>query len=191
MLFDVPLLPGLSFREELLSEPEETGLIEAIDRTELTPFRFQGWTGKRLTHTFGWRYDFDDRRFEQAEPLPGWLLGARAKVAALAGIVETEFVHALVSRYDPGAPIGWHRDRPHFDIVAGISLGSETTLRFRRREPSGFRRASLVLQPRSAYVLAHEARSEWEHSIAPAERLRYSITFRTLSSKGLAAARAD
>lgn len=191
MLFDVPLLPGLSFREELLSEPEETGLIEAIDRTELTPFRFQGWTGKRLTHTFGWRYDFDDRRFEQAEPLPGWLLGARAKVAALAGIVETEFVHALVSRYDPGAPIGWHRDRPHFDIVAGISLGSETTLRFRRREASGFRRASLVLSPRSAYVLAHEARSEWEHSIAPAERLRYSITFRTLSSKGLAAARAD
>lgn len=191
MLFDAPLLPGLYFREELLSESQEAGLIEAIGRTELTPFRFQGWTGKRLTHTFGWSYDFDNRSFEQTEPLPDWLLGARAKVATLAGVAEAEFVHALVSRYDPGAPIGWHRDRPHFDIVAGISLESDATLRFRLREASGFRRASLFLPPRSAYVLSGEARSEWEHSIAPAESLRFSITFRTLSSKGLSAARAN
>lgn len=189
MLFETPLLPGLSFREQLLSESEETGLIDAIGRTGLTPFRFQGWTGKRLTHTFGWRYDFDDHIFEQAEPIPGWLLGARAKIATLAGVADAEFVHALVSRYDPGAPIGWHRDRTHFDIVAGISLGSEATLRFRRREASGFRRASLFLPPRSAYVLAGEARGEWEHSIAPTKRLRFSITFRTLSSKGRNAAR--
>jgi alkylated DNA repair dioxygenase AlkB len=105
----------------------------------------------------------------------------------VAALPPEQFVHALVTRYDPGAPIGWHRDRPHFGTVAGVSLGSETTLRFRKREGAAFRRAGLVLPPRSAYVLADEARTEWEHSIAPARQLRYSITFRTLSAKGKAA----
>lgn len=187
MLFDTPLLPGLIFREDLLGPDEEETLIAYIDRLDLTPFRFQGWTGKRLTRTFGWRYDFDDRSFEPVEPLPEWLSGLRAKAAGVAALPPEQFVHALVTRYDPGAPIGWHRDRPHFGTVAGVSLGSETTLRFRKREGAAFRRAGLVLPPRSAYVLADEARTEWEHSIAPARQLRYSITFRTLSAKGKAA----
>lgn len=189
MLFDSPPLPGLSFREELISKREEARLVEVIGRMELTPFRFQGWAAKRLTRTFGWRYDFDDCSFYQSDALPEWLLGARARVALFAGVAENDFVHALVTRYDPGAPIGWHRDRPHFDTVAGISLASEATLRFRRRSGKGFQRASIQLPPRSAYVLRCEARNEWEHSIAPAERLRYSITFRTLSEKGRTLAR--
>lgn len=189
MLFELPLLPGLDFREEFISIEEEAELIDRIDETDLSPFRFQGWTGKRLTRTFGWRYDFDDRSFEPVEPLPDWLLPLREAAAGFAGIPAARFVHALVTRYDPGTPIGWHRDRPHFGTVAGISLGSEAILRFRKREGSSFRRFSLTLPPRSAYLLAGEVRSEWEHSIAPAEQLRFSITFRTLSEKGRAAAR--
>jgi alkylated DNA repair dioxygenase AlkB len=37
------------------------------------------------------------------------------------------------------------------------------------------------LQPRSIYILAGEARTDWEHSIPPLNALRYSITFRTLA----------
>ena len=189
MLFDLPLLPGLRFRDELIGREEESALIAQVERTGLSPFRFQGWTGKRQTKTFGWRYDFDDRSFEPVEPLPEWLVGLRAQASGFAEIAPDEFVHALVIRYDPGAPIGWHRDRSQFGTVVGVSLRSEAVLRLRKREGSGFRRFSLTLPPRSAYVLAGEVRSEWEHSIAPAEQLRFSITFRTLSDKGRAAAR--
>jgi alkylated DNA repair protein (DNA oxidative demethylase) len=188
MLFDLPLLPGLRFREELLGGDEEAALISEIGRIDLSPFRFQGWTGKRMTRTYGWRYDFDDRSFQPVEEIPEWMGGLREKAARFAGLDAAQFVHALVTRYDHGAPIGWHRDRPNFGTVVGISLGSEAVLRFRKSEGSSFRRFSLTLPPRSAYMLSGEARHEWEHSIAPAERLRFSITFRTLSDKGLAAA---
>jgi len=187
MLIDAPLVPGLSFTEELITPDEEGELIANIASLELLPFRFQGWTGKRMTRTFGWRYDFDDRSFAPVDPLPKWLLPLRERAASFAELPSSDFVHALVTRYDPGAPIGWHRDRPQFGEVVGVSLGSPATLRFRIRGGSGFRRASLELPPRSAYHLSGEARGDWEHSIAPAVQLRFSITFRTLSEKGRAA----
>ena len=95
----------------------------------------------------------------------------------------------LLARYDPGAGIGWHRDRPQFEDVVGISLGSAAVMRFRQRSPDGFRRAKVHLEPRSAYLLSGEVRHEWEHSIAPSDRLRFSITFRSLSEKGKVASR--
>jgi DNA oxidative demethylase len=190
MLFDAPILPGLAYRERLIDEQQEAALIAAIERIDLSPFRFQGWTGKRLTRTFGWLYDFDDRSFEPTGPLPDWLIPLRDLAAEFGGVGPDDFVHALVTRYDPGTAIGWHRDRPQFGKVVGVSLANAATLRFRRRTGSGFLRANLELEPRSAYLLSGEARQEWEHSIAPAERLRYSITFRTLSDRGRAAANA-
>lgn len=48
-LFDTPLLPGLATRAALITPDEERMLIDRIDATDLEPFRFQGWTGKRLT----------------------------------------------------------------------------------------------------------------------------------------------
>jgi alkylated DNA repair protein (DNA oxidative demethylase) len=188
MLFDAPILPGLAYCDDLVGRDEEAALIAAIERIGLSPFRFQGWTAKRLTHTFGWRYDFDDRSFAPAGPLPDWLLSLRDRAAAFGRIASDDFVHALVTRYDSGAAIGWHRDRPQFGKVVGISLAGAATLRFRRRIGGGFQRANLEVAPRSAYLLSGEAREQWEHSISPAERVRFSITFRTLSGRGRAAA---
>jgi alkylated DNA repair dioxygenase AlkB len=37
--------------------------------------------------------------------------------------------------------------------------------------------------PRSAYLLRGPARFDWEHSIPPLDRLRYSVTFRTFRPK--------
>ncbi len=190
MLFDAPLIPGLDYRGELIDPPEEARLIATIDELDLSPFKFQGWTGKRLTRTFGWRYDFDDRSFAPVEPMPDWLLPLRDKAGAFGGIDPHEFVHALVTRYDPGVGIGWHRDRPQFGRVVGISLAGPALLRFRQRTDAGFRRASLELQPRSAYLLSGEVREHWEHGIAAHNSLRHSITFRTLSERGRAAANA-
>src|SRR6476660_8651473 len=104
-------------------------------------------------------------RFAPTEPLLAWLLPLRAKAARFANISAEDLVQALFIRYDPGAGIGWHRDRPVFEHVVGISLGAPATMRFRRRRAGGFDRASAELGPRSIYHLSGEARHKWEHSI--------------------------
>ena len=186
-LFDTAPVPGLSLAADIVTPAEETALIAHIDDSDLSPFRFQGWLGKRLTHSFGWRYDFDTAQFAATEPLPGWLLPLREKAAAFAKMAPEDFVQALLIRYDPGAGIGWHRDRPLFEHVVGVSLGNAAVLRLRRRVERGFERASAELAPRSIYHLSGEVRHEWEHSIAPMEVPRWSVTFRSLSEKGRAA----
>jgi len=183
-LFAPPLLAGLGYAEALVDAHEEAALIEALAATELAPFRFQGWTGKRLTTSFGWRYDFDDASFAETAPLPDWLLPLRDKTAGFARLEPEALMQFLVTRYDPGAGIGWHRDRPVFEDVIGVSLGAPAVLRLRRRTEGGFERRTLPLAPRSAYHLSGEARHEWEHSIAPIDATRWSITFRSLSDKG-------
>jgi alkylated DNA repair dioxygenase AlkB len=183
-LFDTPLIAGLELRDGFINESEHDELVAYLSALDLEPFRFHGWLGNRKTRTFGWRYDFDDASFAPAEPIPDWLHPLRANAAGLAGVEPKDFAHVLLARYDPGAGIGWHRDRPQFDKVVGISLGAPAVMRFRQRTDSGFRRANVPLGSRSAYLLAGAVRHDWEHSIAPAKALRFSITFRTLSDKG-------
>ena len=183
-LFAEPLLDGLEYRQDFISRNEEAALIEHLQAMDLAPFRFHGWTGNRKTQSYGWRYDFDDASFQPTEPIPPWLEPLRDKAAMPAGVKPDEIAHALIARYDPGAGIGWHKDRSVFDRVVGVSLGSSATLRFRQRVGSGFRRFSLPVEPRSAYLLSGEARHDWEHRIVPGEELRFSITFRSLSDLG-------
>lgn len=187
-LFGSSIIPGLALSEYFVSADEEQALIGRIDGTELTPFRFRQWTGKRLTRSFGWSYDFETGRFAPAEPIPGWLDPLRVHAAGFAGLEPAALVQALLIRYDPGAVIGWHRDRPVFEHVIGVSLGSPAVLRFRRRAGPRFARASVLLEPRSIYHLSGEVRHEWEHSIAELPLSRWSVTFRSLSAMGAAAA---
>jgi DNA oxidative demethylase len=184
LLFETPLIAGLRYEQEVIGKDEERVLIERLSHLGLTPFRFHGWIGNRKTQTFGWRYDFDDASFAPADPVPQWLDSLRATAAEFAGVAPADFVHVLLARYDPGAGIGWHRDRDLFDKVVGVSLNTPATLRFRQRGGGGFKRATLEVAPRSAYLVSGEARYDWEHSIAPGQALRFSITFRTLSQKG-------
>ena len=183
-LFDAPPIAGLAYRDEAIGAAHEEMLLEHLIAADLSPFRFHGWLGNRKTQSFGWRYDFDDASFSEAEAVPDWLAPLRQAAAAFAGVRPDEFVHVLLARYDPGAGIGWHRDRDVFEKVVGFSLMTPAALRFRRRKPGGFDRARIEVAPRSAYLLSGESRWEWEHSIAPGNQLRFSITFRTLSEKG-------
>ena len=183
-LFGEPRLAGLSQADAIVTPPEERALIASINAAALSPFRFHGWLGRRLTVSYGWRYDFDDASFTLSEPIPDWLLPLRERAARFAGLQPEELEQALLIRYDPGAGIGWHRDRPVFEHVLGISLGASAVMRFRRHKPGGFDRASVLLTPRSIYRLTGEARHEWEHSIAAMAAPRWSITFRSLSEKG-------
>jgi DNA oxidative demethylase len=183
-LFGEHGLPGLSQAGAIVAADEEQTLIASIDASPLSPFQFHQWQGKRLTATYGWNYDVDDGSFTPAEAIPDWLLSVRAKAARFAGLPPDELAQALLIRYDPGAGIGWHRDRPVFEHVLGISLGAPATMRFRRRRRGGFDRAAALLAPRSIYHLTGEVRHQWEHSIAPMDATRWSITFRSISERG-------
>jgi alkylated DNA repair protein (DNA oxidative demethylase) len=183
-LFDAPIVPGFSAKEAFVSATEEAELIGHIEAENLSPFRFHQWTGKRQTCSFGWSYDFENGSFGSAESLPAWLQSIKVRAAAFAGLTPEDLVQALLIRYDPGAGIGWHKDRPVFEHVVGISLGSAATLRLRRRRPAGFDRTHAELAPRSIYHLSNEVRHQWEHSIAPMETPRWSVTFRSLSAAG-------
>jgi DNA oxidative demethylase len=172
------LLPGLQLWPDFVSCEEERALERAVDATPLAPFQFGQWQGKRLTASFGHAYDFGRGRLEDAPRFPDWLQQLAQRVSVLCG--GAQFVQGLVIRYDPGAQIGWHRDRPQFGAVAGLSLTSAARLRLRRRNAAGFERRTVELPQRSLYLLDGEARWEWEHSIGPAVETRRSITLRTL-----------
>jgi alkylated DNA repair dioxygenase AlkB len=175
-----PLVPGLMLVEEAIPPSLEADLAARIDAAPLKPFQFGQWQGKRLTANYGSAYDYQRGQVAEAPPLPDWLLDLRGLVAPLVGRQPEDFVQGLLIRYDPGAGIGWHRDRPQYGEVMGLSLSAPATLRLRRRAGERFERRSIEIAPRSLYLLSGEVRSEWQHSISPMETTRRSITFRTL-----------
>jgi len=194
-LFGAPpartLPEGLVYRDGVLTSDDEQTLLARLPTLPFAPFEFQGFLGNRRTVSFGWHYAFDGSGLRETEPIPDWLRPARDRAAAFAGLEADALVHLLVIEYAPGAGIGWHRDRPVFGDVVGLSLGAPARLRFRRRiatDGSGsatakWERVNLIAQPRSAYLLRGAARDEWEHSLPELEALRYSLTFRTLRAQ--------
>jgi alkylated DNA repair dioxygenase AlkB len=175
---------GFRYAPDILTPAEEAALLAELEPLGFKPFQFYGYLGHRETVSFGWRYDYNDRSLKQAEPLPAWLETARLKAEAFASLPPDSLVQVLINRYAAGTTIGWHRDRPDFDVVVGISLLSPAVLRLRlRREDGAFERRALTVEPRSAYVLDGPSRRRWEHSLRPVEALRYSITFRSLTRK--------
>jgi alkylated DNA repair dioxygenase AlkB len=182
-----PDLPeGMIYRRELVAPDEEKALAAQMARLPFARFQFHGFEGNRRTVSYGFHYAFDGSGLRETAPIPDWLLPVRGKAAALAGLPPEALEHALLIEYAPGAGIGWHRDRPVFGDVVGISLLAPARLRFRRKAGSKWERRNVVAEPRSAYVLRGPARTEWEHSIPALDAPRYSITFRTLRERGAA-----
>jgi alkylated DNA repair dioxygenase AlkB len=171
---------GLRYAPALISPQEEAALAERLREVPFQAFAFHGFEGRRRTHSYGWRYVFDGSGLQPAEPMPDWLLPLRAKAAGWAGVAPEALAHVLLTEYEAGAAIGWHRDRSVFGEVVGISLLAPARLRFRRRAGARWDRWALIAEPRSAYHLTGPARTEWEHSIPAMDALRYSITFRTM-----------
>jgi alkylated DNA repair dioxygenase AlkB len=180
-LFGGPRLPeGFRYAPELITPVEEQELLERIRALPFKPFEFQGYTGKRRVVSFGWKYDFTERKLEPRDDIPDFLLPLREKAAAFAEIPAADLQQALVTEYEVGAPIGWHRDKAVFGDVIGISLLSAVPFRLRREVGGKWERVTITAEPRSVYLLRGSSRTEWEHSIPPVDQLRYSVTFRNL-----------
>jgi alkylated DNA repair protein (DNA oxidative demethylase) len=164
-----------------LTVEHERALLDKLERLDFAEIRMHGVVAKRTARHFGMDYDYERRvPLAAAEPLPGWLEPVRAHGAALAGVEPEELVETLVQRYPEGAQIGWHRDAPQFGTVVGVSLLGPSRMRFRRDVGGVRRQHEVLLESRSGYVLAGEARTAWQHHVPPTKNLRYSITFRTL-----------
>lgn len=173
-------LAGFRLMEDVVSSDAQADFVAIAQNLPFAPFDFRGFKGARRTVSFGSRYDFSRSRIEAADAMPEWLRPLRAAAAAFAGVPDTDLVQALITEYPPGAGIGWHRDRPEYGRIVGLSFASDCILRFRRPKAGGWRRRSIPLRPGSVYLLDGPARHAWQHSISPGVQLRYSITFRTL-----------
>jgi alkylated DNA repair dioxygenase AlkB len=178
----MPTLPaGLFYHPDAITADYESRLLAEIADLPFKEFQFHGFEGKRRVVSFGWRYDFNEHRALLSDPIPSFLRDVCDKIKAATGFVFSGLEQVLVTEYAPGAPIGWHKDRPVFGDVMGLSLASACSFRLRKALANGkWQRATLRLEPRSAYSLSGEARREWEHSIPPVDALRYSLTFRNL-----------
>jgi alkylated DNA repair dioxygenase AlkB len=177
----IELPAGMRYQSNLISGDEEQELVQDLPMLPFKEFEFHGFLGKRRVVSFGWRYAFDGSGLHKAEVIPDFLLPLRDRAAHFADVPSSALEHVLLIEYPPGAGIGWHRDRPAFNDVIGISLLAPCTFRLRRKSGAKWERRSLTAEPRSAYLLRGPSRTEWEHSVPPLERLRYSITFRSLS----------
>jgi alkylated DNA repair dioxygenase AlkB len=177
------LLPeGLHYAAEFISPAVERELIDHISALPLQPFQFGAYEGKRRVASFGFRYDYTLKRLQRAEPMPSWLGPLIGTVEAFGGS-STRIQQVLCTEYDTGVGIGWHRDKPHFDRIFGLSLGSSCKFRFRRPSGDKWQRYTLDAEPRSLYGMSGESRMIWEHSIPGVEAPRYSITFRTMADR--------
>ena len=178
---DDPLPHGLVYRPDFLTREEEASLLAMLPDLPFQEARFQQYTARRRVVRFGALYDEEAGEWTDGPPLPEAIAVYRARVGAWLGLPAAEFVHALVTEYRTGTPIGWHRDKPHYGIVAGISLASSCRMRFRPLTAPDDRRAAIALPlaPRSLYVMRDAIRWQWQHHIPPTKALRYSITFRT------------
>jgi alkylated DNA repair dioxygenase AlkB len=171
---------GFLYQKDFVWADEEAGLVTHIEKLSLKEFEFHGYLGKRRTASFGWHYDFGGGTLDRAERIPGFLLHLRERAARFAGLTPDDFPHVLITEYSPGTPIGWHRDKTVFEDIVGVSLLSRCRFRFRRKTATGWARHTVLLEPRSVYLLRGQVRNGWEHSIPPVDHLRYSITFRSL-----------
>ena len=174
-------LAGFKYHDEFIDREHEHRLVEHIRELPFREFDFHGYKGKRRVVSFGWQYEYSGAgALRKAREIPPFLLGLQEFAASFAGLEANDFQHALVTEYGPGAGIGWHRDKPVFGKVVGVSLLAPCVLRFRKRMKKGdkWERVNVFAKPRSAYLLSAAARSEWQHSILRVDSLRYSITFR-------------
>lgn len=176
-------LPGFAYQPAFITREEESALLDIIRELPLQEAKFQQYTARRRTVRYGTEYDPRAKAPDAAPGIPEFLFPLRDKVARWIELPAENFVHGLVTEYRPGTPLGWHRDAPDYEAIAGVSLGGACRMRLRPYQPGERHKKeeviSLELEPRSAYQIRDKARWGWQHSIAATKQFRYSITFRT------------
>jgi alkylated DNA repair dioxygenase AlkB len=177
---------GLAYREEFITVNEERDLVALVKTLPLDYAAYKQYTARRRVLSFGHSYDYNANRLLDAPDLPEAFEFLRERLAAWVGTPANAFVQLLIAEYAPGTPLGWHRDVPDYELVTGVSLGTAAMLRFRPYPHAPGTRGivrQLEVSPRSAYSMRGPARWEWQHSVPPTPGQRWSLTFRTRSTR--------
>lgn len=181
-----PVYPkGFEYFPRFITDKEENELIRQIEQLTLHTFRFQGYEAKRKVASFGYDWSFEKQQLSKGNPIPACFQWLIERVAGKLVIEPSAFAELLVTEYPVGSVINWHRDAPPFALIAGISLQEDCVFKFRPYEKGKQTRKaifSLPVKRRSLYVMQDEARDAWQHSIMAVEKVRYSITLRTLKN---------
>ena len=179
-LFGEPELPsGFRYMPDVISATQERDLVARFEKLDLKPFEFHGYKGNRRIYTFGHRYEFAGQEARDDANIPDYLRPLMEIAGEISGAPAAGFEQIMVTEYAAGAGIGWHRDRPTYEDIVGISFLAPCALRLRRRDGDDWERMSAHIEPRSAYLLHGKVRNVWQHSIAPMDVLRYSVTLRS------------
>ena len=178
-------IPGLRLAGHVLSEHEESELLHQIehwsDGWERPVLRAGLLPARREMRCFGWSYVTRGRTLTKCEALPHELGAAMTLWLANGGVDAALLEQVIVTRYRPGAGIGWHTDAPVFGpLVATLSLGADWRMEFRRR--AGDKAVRIALPRRSLLLLEGEARTHWQHRIPSVKETRVSLSFRTVRS---------
>jgi alkylated DNA repair dioxygenase AlkB len=187
-LFGEPHLPeGFRYTRDVLSRVEEQDFVRRFELLPLQPFEFHGYPANRRIFTFGDSYVFAGQKPRDDATIPDYMRPLTEIASRIGGVPASAFRQIMITEYSSGAGIGWHRDRPSYGDIVGVSFSAPCTLRLRRRVGEGWERRSMLVEPRSAYLLQGPVRNVWSHSIPAVDRLRYSATLRTFRSKPVGA----
>ena len=180
---EVELPPGFQYFPDFISSEEEEKLHWEILNISLNPMIFHGYEAKRKVASFGCNWSFTSGTLTKGTAIPAAFHPLIHRISDRLAIDADKFCELLITEYPVGSVINWHRDSPPFDLIAGISLLSDCTMRFRPFDKEKQNRKSTLsipLAPCSLYLISGEARTDWEHSIPAVKQVRYSITVRTL-----------
>ena len=184
-LFDIAPVPpeGFTYQADFISVEEESQLVNLIKQFDLQPMKFHQYEAKRKVISFGYGWSFTEQQLKHGNPIPDRFDFLIERIARLLEIPKEFIAQFLITEYPVGSMINWHRDAPPFDIIAGVSLLTECIFRLRPHDKEKQTRKatiSLDVQRRSVYSMQGPAKSEWQHCVAPLNKPRYSLTFRTL-----------
>lgn len=174
---------GFRYFADFITEAEEIHLIREIEKVPLRTFIFQGYEAKRKIASFGYDWNFTSGRLTKGKTVPTGFMPLIEKVGHHLMIRAEDIAEVLLTEYPAGSVINWHRDAPPFDLIAGVSLQSDSIFRLRPHDKMKQGRNSVLsipLKRRSLYVMSGESRTDWQHSITAVAAMRYSVTLRTL-----------
>lgn len=162
-------VPGLKCICDYISAAEQCQLLDKIDR--------QVWSTelKRRVQHYGYKYNYQKRSIESSlylGDIPDWLLSI-AKQLYRENLTETLPDQLIINEYEPGQGIAAHIDCvPCFgETIISLSLGSVCVMDFTHSQTK--QKIPILLLPGSLLILQKQARSEWQHSIAPRKKDKY------------------
>ena len=190
-LQEVPGVPGLGISEIFLT-PEEQA--DCVLRVDAAMDQWRNDLSRRVQH-YGWRYDYKARAITpdmHIGALPEWLSKLARKLYDETGLFDRKPEQVIVNEYLPGQGIAMHVDHAGFGpTVCTISLLDDWEMDFSNNWKD---KHPALLQRGSCVSLTGDARSVWQHGIAPrktevvgsgrrSRQRRLSLTFRTVVNR--------